>query len=582
VTLTLDFETKPITPADLFPEPVGCALKVGGRRARYYAWGHPTGNNRDENVAREIIQRHVHDADRVVMFNAGFDVGVGRRWGVEIPWAKAEDVQVMAFLADPYATGRSLKSFTATVLGDPPDERDDLHAWIRANIPEAKRRTKRLGEFYSRVPADVVEPYAKDDVDKTFGLFEHWLRGTAGRAYVREMAVLPILERMHLDGLPIDADSLARDIETWRASLQLAERWLCRRLGTKELGTPRQIMDAMERADIITEWIETAKGNRSLAYENLAALAAEGKCDARFAQVYGYHTVLSHCVHVFAEAWLASGAVFRPQWNGTLQERGGAVTGRLSSTPNVQNIITGPPTFRVPRAWCQIPKLRWYVKAPPGHRIVGHDVSQQELRILAHFVGEPLRTWYREDPKLDLHQRVSDRIREITHLDAPRWQVKQVNLAKIYKQGIAATARKLGCSYEEAQTLSHAHRVAVPGVVRWEKKLAARVLFETAGGRSYHHDPVRPYKSGNTQIQGSAADQLKDIMIAAQPQLIELGGSLRISAHDELAAVVPARYALSASADMGRAIVNTGWPHEGAMFDVPMRAEGYIKERWDQ
>lgn len=580
--LTLDFETHPIAPERPFPAPVGCALKVDGRRSRYLAWGHPRGNCCDAGEALRILDDHVRDARRVVMFNAPFDVGVGRPFGLDVPWVKVDDVQVMAFLADPYAQKRDLKSFAATVLGDPPEERDALHAWVKANIPEAKRLTKKLGQFYARAPGDVVGPYACDDVDKTYALYQHWKKTTAGRAYDREAALLPILERMHLAGLPIDHAGLAGGLSVWRGSLAKAGRYLCRRLGVQDLGTPRQIMDAMEKADLITEWIETQEGHRSLAYESLRRLADEGKADAAFVEAYGYFSVLSHCIRTFAEPWLQAGAVFHPQWNGTRQERGGAVTGRLSSTPNVQNIITRPPAFKVPRSWCPVPALRRYVKAPAGFSLVGADISQQELRVLAHFVGDPLRQWYREDPGLDLHRRVSEKIRETTGLDVTRDQAKTINLAKIYKQGIAATASKLGCEYEQAAILNHAHRVAVPGVGKWEGRLKAQVLFETAGGRPYYHDPVRPYKSGNTQIQGSAADQLKDIMIAAQPQLIELGGSLRLTAHDELAAVVPERRALAAAEILEREIVKTGWPHEGAMFDVPMRADGYIRERWEQ
>ena len=44
--VTVDFETKKIQGRPAYPpEPVGVAIKLPGKKSKYYSWGHPTKNN---------------------------------------------------------------------------------------------------------------------------------------------------------------------------------------------------------------------------------------------------------------------------------------------------------------------------------------------------------------------------------------------------------------------------------------------------------------------------------------------------------------------------------------------------------
>jgi DNA polymerase I-like protein with 3'-5' exonuclease and polymerase domains len=587
VTLTLDFETKPITPADPWPEPVGVAIQNGGRPGRYLAWGHPSGNNTTLELARRELKDQLAGASRVVMFNAPFDVGVARRLDVGMPWAKAEDAQVLAFLADPYAKKRDLKTFAHVELGLAPDARDELHAWIKTYVKEAKGR-KRLGEFYHLAPGHLVGKYARHDTRATHGLFRHWRKRFGGEAYAREMALLPVLDDMTRCGFPLDAAGLSNDAPAWAAQLERTDRYLRRLLrGGVDLGKHEKVADAMEKAGLVTEWIETATGRRSLSYDNLKILAGEGKASAAFVEAWGYRSVLVHTLRTFVEPWLAAGDTLHPQWNSVKKdfEGGGfgAVTGRLSSSPNVQNIINEIPAFRVPASWLPLPRMRRYVVAPAGGLIVGVDVSQQEPRILADVVGDPLRQWYIDEPRMDVHQKVSDEIRRVTGRELTRKAVKIVNLAAIYKNGIASTAAKIGCSYDEAAEIRRTHGRVLPGIKQWERRLASSPTFGTAGGRVYHHDPERPYKSGNTYVQGSAADQLKRIMIEAAPRLAHFGARLGLSVHDELVAFAPRNNAVDVRAVLERVIEETGTAGgERRMFSVPMLGDSYVRERWQK
>jgi DNA polymerase I-like protein with 3'-5' exonuclease and polymerase domains len=591
--LTLDFETLPITPDQRWPAPVGFAYKIDGGRSRYVGWGHPTENNSTEAEARTLLRGLVKNNRIVSMFNAPFDVGVSRWTGTKVPWEKVRDVQIEAFLSDPYAQPRDLKSFANVHLGLPPEEQNELHDWIRQHVKVVKdgksrsigKSRKNLGEFYYLAPGSLVGRYACGDVDRTYGLSKVFAGGanaTWHRAYTSELAVLPVLERMTIDGIPLDADAIAADLPSYERVLERCDAYLCRLLGKEvDCNKPQQVADALEAAGLVQEWIETAKGSRSLSYDLIAQLAAEGKFDKSFAEAWGYRSTLAWMLRTFLRPWAVAGASFHPGWNSVKTDGFGAVTGRLSSTPNVQNIMGDPPVYKVPRGWPALPKLRRYIRAPSGYLLPGVDISQQEVRVFAHFAGDPLRQWYRENPKLDTHAKVSEEIWRITSIDAGRPAAKALNLAGIYGQGIAAVAAKLGIEEELAVTFRNAHRIAVPGVQAWMRKLKRQTSFETIAGRTYLHDPERPYKSGNTQVQGSSADQLKRVMVEVDAPLREIGSRLVLTAHDELLAMSQVGREKTTLRIMTEAIEATGWPHERAWFDVPMLAEGYVGETWE-
>ena len=588
--LTLDAETHEITPSDPWPEPVGVAVQIDTLAPQYRCWGHPSGNNTTKRAALGWLHSLVHSAEKVVMFNAGFDRGVlERRLGISIPWHKVEDVQVLAFLAEPYADKLDLKSVAHRQIGMPPDEETQLHAWIKKHVPQAKGKRAKLGRYIAFAPGDMVSPYGKGDTTRTGRLYRMWGALRRTRAYQREVELLPVLDAMTNEGVPLDHAGIERDLPTWLRGLALASTALQRILGSDiDLGKHEEVCDRLEKLGLVTEWIMTKpskthpEGRRSLAYESLVVLAVEGKFDRRFAEIWGYYSTLSHVVVTFAEPWLEAGDALHPVWNGTRQERGGARTGRLSSNPNVMNIIRDPTLFDVPKSWPAIPRMRHYVLAPRGQRLVGGDVSQQELRVLADAVGEPLRGWYRKDPNLDLHMKVSQLILEITGLHYERGPVKIVNFSKIYGAGVPHLASQLKSSEADARLFKAAHTQALPGIAKWERKLRARNKFETAGGREYCHDPERPYKSPNTYIQGSSADQSKEIMIAIQPELVALEGSLSSMSHDEFVSRVPARNAPKARDIILDAIISTGQGGSREMFAVPMRGEGYVRQRWQE
>ena len=196
--ITIDFETQAIEERPKYPpEPVGVAIKYESNPSRYYAWGHPTGNNCTRAEAMTALERAWLSGEDLLFHNAKFDMDVAeiRCDMPRLAWDQVHDTMFLAFLADPHSSTISLKPLAERYLGLPPEEQDEVAGWLRAHgVITAKQGP---GAFISQAPGDVAGRYACGDVDRTHALFQllHKKIVDAGmeKAYDRERRLLPIL-----------------------------------------------------------------------------------------------------------------------------------------------------------------------------------------------------------------------------------------------------------------------------------------------------------------------------------------------------------------------------------------------------
>jgi len=184
--VTLDFETERIENRPHYPPvPVGVALKFNDQPSRYWAWGHPTGNNCRYEDVKPILEEIWASDYHVVMHHAKFDLAVAlEKLGFPVlPWYRLHDTTFLHFLFDPHAKKAGLKEVAEELLDWPPEERDAVADWIWANrvqlvdqyggkITRAKSGPNSAGAWLSKAPGDVVDPYARGDVDRTYALFQ--------------------------------------------------------------------------------------------------------------------------------------------------------------------------------------------------------------------------------------------------------------------------------------------------------------------------------------------------------------------------------------------------------------------------
>ena len=227
-------------------------------------------------------------------------------------------------------------------------------------------------------------------------------------------------------------------------------------------------------------------------------------------------------------------------------------TGRLSSSdPNLQNIPIRTDEGRQVR--------RAFVPGRPEWILLAADYSQIELRMLAHFSGDPaLVQAFAEDR--DIHTFVASEIFGVPEAEVTsemRRTAKVVNFSLIYGKTAYGLSRDLSISVGEAERFIDEYFARYSGVRALTADILERAkrdgyVTTILGRRRYIEsigamDPKRltfaERTAVNTVIQGSAADLIKVAMVCiwrrgrreARPS------ALLIQIHDELIFETPRR-----------------------------------------
>jgi DNA polymerase-1 len=217
------------------------------------------------------------------------------------------------------------------------------------------------------------------------------------------------------------------------------------------------------------------------------------------------------------------------------------VNGRIHCTFNTIGAETGRMSAQDPNLM-QIPKrigpiIRRGFIPSPGKVLVAFDFNQAELRMLAHFSGDPTLIAAFAAGQ-DAHTAV---MCGMLHIDyaayeanpdlplyvAARVKAKAVNFGTLYGQGASALAEALGIPLEEATEFIRAYYRKHPLVKKFIDKTHADCFdcgyVETIMGRKRRLPGIRSKdrmvssgcerESVNAKIQGSVADLAKKAMI---------------------------------------------------------------------
>lgn len=586
--ITLDFETGAIAgnPHVYPPKPCGLAIYTEGYEPHYiHEW----------DKMRGIWTSYVAESTHELLFhNSSFDLSVGCHW-FETPrphWSRVHDTLFLAFIKDPYSPTLSLKPLAERYLGLSATEQDELHEWILRNVPESTEKT--AGAFISRAPVDLVAKYAKGDVLRTRQLFDLLRPQVPTAPYDRERRLSPKLSESSRHGIRVDRERLCKDLEICDNGYKESERLIFDSLGSRPFDVSKgaELAEALDRAGKISQWSYTPTGKKSLARDNLV----NSVNDPTLLDLLSYHSMMKTCLTVFMRPWerlSAADGRLHTEWNQTASDyhgdghKVGTRTGRLSSmNPNFQN----PPNefkFTVPEtlAAYPLPLMRSYLLPEEGHVWIKRDFSSQEVRILAHFEDGTIMEMYRSDPFFDPHQFAKELIEQITGMVFDRKDVKIVGFSIIYGSGVPGLAAQLGSGLEKAKVLRDAYFKALPSIPELAKSTSARGrsggCITTWGGRQYYVEAPKviggrvrsfEYKLLNYLIQGSAADQTKEV-ICNWWEDSSREAIFMATVHDEVNASAPEE-------SWRREMLLLRNHMDADMFDVPMRSEGEYGPSW--
>jgi DNA polymerase-1 len=266
----------------------------------------------------------------------------------------------------------------------------------------------------------------------------------------------------------------------------------------------------------------------------------------------------------------------------------GAATGRLScSDPNLQNIpIRTDEGRRIRLA---------FVPGNPANVLMTADYSQVELRMLAHFTGEPALVKAFEADE-DIHRAVAAEVFNVPLDQVTREQrshAKTINFGIIYGVSAYGLAWRIeGLTIQTAGELINSYNKRFPGIARFldECVMQARAqgYVTTILGR---RRPIPDIESRvlsqrrlsermaiNSVVQGSAADLIKLAMLNIHRRIKreKLRSRMLLQVHDELVFETPVDATEAEAAIVRQEMV-------GAMkLSVPLKVDVGWGKNWQE
>jgi DNA polymerase I-like protein with 3'-5' exonuclease and polymerase domains len=406
-----------------------------------------------------------------------------------------------------------------------------------------------------------------------------------------EMQLLPVIIDMEMVGTPIDIGRLEGLHEEFALQMAKLQAAINKAAGFEvNLNANRQVAELVY--DVLGHTCEvfTATNERSVSKESLQAFAK----DPVVAKLLE-HAQLRKLQSTFVEGLLSSHIDGRihPDFN-----QMGTVSGRLSCRqPNLQN---QPSRSELGR------KVRSVFVPSPGYALIVADLSQIELRVLAHFTQDPeLMRSYQEG--IDLHAITARVVFGDDFTDIQRSWAKNANFSVLYGSGptnlivrykvpnLKTANRLLDAFYETYRNVQPWKRKVIKTACqKYERKRTPPYVVTLLGRKrrlpelfweDYGRRKAAERQAISVTISGSAADLFKVIMINCHRAFKEqnLGARILMTIHDELVVEVPEEHAdvtLQTVKDVMENVVN---PFTGEPFlSVPIVCDGKRVSNWSE
>ena len=405
-----------------------------------------------------------------------------------------------------------------------------------------------------------------------------------------EMNLVPLIIDMELTGMSIDEkvlNELGAQFSREMATLQIA---ISARAGKPiNLNAPKQKAELVY--DILGKTCKeyTPSGQRSTAKETLEAF----KKNRTVAQMLDYaalQKLQSSFINSLHEK-VFEGKV-HPEFNQV-----GARTGRAScSEPNLQQIPSRSDRGK---------RIREVFVASPGNVLIVSDLSQIELRVLAHYCRDKrLLDAYRQG--ISLHVLTAELIFGKEYTPRQYSLAKNGNFAAVYGAGAPTLVRRYEFqNVRVAKQFIDAFYRTYRRVEPWKQEVWNETRQRYRKGKTPYVETILgrrrrlpgmmsndfSLRSGaerqaiSTIIQGSAADLFKVIMLNTDSalQMQQWEGHVLMTVHDEIIVEVPEKRADAGLALVKHSMENVPNPFTGEpILSVPLVAEAKIVERWSE
>ena len=470
--------------------------------------------------------------------NIKFDWIVLKRSGIQLQGVMF-DTMVASYLLNPTRRSHNLDAIAAEYL----DHRMITYKEVTGG--------QKDGQGFEGVSIEDAVPYACEDADITFmayGVLEPKLREGGFLSLFRdvEMPLIPVLADMEMSGIAVDRDRLQSVSKDFEHQLHTMEDRIYAMAGESfNIQSHKQLGRILfEKLQLPIQKKTKKKTGYSTDVEVLTALSMVHELPALVLQYRSLAKLKSTYADALVDLIHPETHRLHTSYNQTV-----TATGRLSSSdPNLQNIPVRTMEGREIRA-AFVPRKDWI--------ILSADYSQIELRLLAHYSGDPILIEAFEQDQ-DIHTRTAVEVFELLPgmiTSEMRRQAKVINFGIIYGMSPFRLSKELGISQKMAKIYIENYFRRYEGVKRFTEEIIAEA--RTAGkvttllGRhrrlpdiSSKNRAAREFAERtaiNTPLQGTAADLIKVAMIRIHQALSEMNlkSKMLLQVHDELLFEVP-------------------------------------------
>jgi DNA polymerase-1 len=469
------------------------------------------------------------------------------------PLDRALDVAVGAWLVHSVRESRDLAE-AASLLG------------LEVELPAPQAELFEVSDEDLRKTAVVLEGVGK-------ALRARFKAESMGSLYdALEAPLIPVLAGMERDGIALDTSVLDGLEEEAQKEMKSLHGKAVKAAGRDfNLNSPSQLAEVLFK-DLGLETGRKTKTGYSTDNEVLEALAEEHELPGLILEYRQLAKLSGTYLQALPRLVAADGRV-HTTWN-----QHSTATGRLSSTdPNMQNIpVRSELGRRIRKA---------FVASKRGDLILAADYSQIELRVLAHYCGDPLlKKAFRTGR--DIHTETAARM---FHVDAAqvskemRSRAKVINFGVLYGMGAFRISREFGTSVKEAKAFLEEYFGQFPTVRAFLERCKQQTReLGYASTLMQRRRPIPEINSANRvlreqgeriatnlPIQGTAADLIKVAMLEVDRLLKRKKARTRLllQVHDELVFELAKE-----EADLLPPLIQKAM--EGAMkLDVPLAVE---------
>ena len=526
----------------------------------------------DSDEMRPLVALLEDDAVRKVGQDLKYDLLVLRRHGITLAGIDF-DTMVGSYLLEPGRREHALESLAVQHLDHHTIRYEDVTGKGKTEITFAEVEVPRAAEYACEEADLALRLHARFAPELERLHLEPLFRGV-------EMPLVRVLAEMEWAGIRIDEAFFEQMGAQMRSQLRDLERAIFAAAGQEfMIGSTPQLREILF-GKLGLPVIKRTKTGASTDVDVLQALAAQGhELPQLLMQYRQIEKLRGTYVDTLPQAVNPQTGRIHTTFNQTV-----AATGRLAShNPNLQNIPI--------RTEMGAEIRRGFIPAE-GMRFLAVDYSQIELRILAHYSGDPAFVdAFRAG--IDIHKQTASLVFGVpadSVTKEMRDRAKTVNFAVLYGIGPFALGNQLGMATAEAKEFIEEYFRRLPGVRRYldeqMEKARQQGYVETLTGRRRYIPEINARNfnvrsfgeraATNAPIQGTAADLIKIAMIRIQQDLDARtdGTRMLLQVHDELLFEVPAD-----SVPEVQALVRERMEGAAAL-DVPLRVEDGVGGNW--